>query len=86
MGGIALFEHGNGQVEVDPFGNTKGELAGMLHRFEDQPVVPGAEVLDGGDSVSEGVADRELQCFGPGVGIGRWDVLVEDLNGADLRG
>ncbi len=67
VGGAAGVEDGDGEVEVDPLGDAEGEFVFVLELFVDEPVVPGGEVLDGGDAVGEGVGDGELEGLFAGV-------------------
>ncbi len=46
-------------VEVEPFGDAEGELAGVLELFEGEEVFPVGVVLDGGDAVGEDVGDGD---------------------------
>ena len=55
MRGAVLLEGVDGGVEGEPLADAEVELAGFFEVFEDEEVVPGGEVLHGGDAVGEGV-------------------------------
>src|ERR1700758_4965781 len=61
-----------GRLKVIPLWTGGGEFVFALEGFEDEPVVPGGEVLYGGDAVRERVVDGELEGAAAGVGGGRW--------------
>ncbi len=87
VGGVAgatLVEDREREVEVDPLGDAKGEFAGVLEFFEDEPVVPGGVVLDGGDAVGESILDREFEGFAACFGGGRRDLLLKEGEGGSF--
>ena len=78
VAGAARLEVADGKVEVDPLVDAEWEFVFVLEAFEDEPVVPGGEVLDGGDAVGECVLDGELEGFAAGVVAGRRDVFFDE--------
>ena len=61
MAGSALFEDGDGEVEVEPLGYAEVEFIGVFEGEEDLEVVPVGEVLGAGDAVGKGVGDGNVE-------------------------
>ena len=71
----------DGKVEVDPLVDAERQFVFVLEAFEDEPVVPGGEVLDGGDAVGERVLDGELESPAACVVAGWRDVFFDERAG-----
>jgi hypothetical protein len=94
MAGTAFFERADGGVEGDPLGEAQRQLVLLLHRFENEPVVPVGEVLHGGDAMRKGIFNGQLQRLAP-CGEVRWRNLrlheltrgafAKDARGVALR-
>ncbi len=78
VAGAARFEIADGKVEVDPLVDAERQFVFVLEAFEDEPVVPGGEVLDGGDAVGERVLDGELESLAACVVAGWRDVFFDE--------
>ena len=81
MAGTACVEVADGEGEIDPLSDADGELVFALKRFEDEPIVPVGEVLNGGDAVRECIVDGEQESLAARVGIGWRNVRRDEIEG-----
>jgi len=82
--GAALFEGGEGQVEVEPLGDAEVEAVVALHGFEGEPVVPVAEILHAGDAVRERVDDGDVEGFAAHLGVDGRNLRHDERDGGLL--
>ena len=80
--GAMSFQFVERVFEGKPLADAEMKLAFFFHLFEDEEVVPVAEVLHAGDTVGEGVVDGQLVAFAALFGRGRRNDFVDEA----LRG